>query len=64
MIQEFRLRADAILETAIEPDRLRAIRAIEVLTWIGSADAKKLIGSWADGEKTAPLTVEAKRALK
>ena len=61
---EFRQRAEAILGTAMEPDRLRAIRAVEILNWIGSPDAKKLLAEWAAGAKSSPWTVEAKRALK
>ena len=61
---EFRQRAEAILDSGLDPGRTRAIRAVEVLTWIGGgAESKKLLAAWAAGAKTDPLAVEAGRSV-
>jgi hypothetical protein len=44
-------------------DRLRQVRAITVLERIGTADARRLLGEWADGLPSARLTRTAKAAL-
>jgi WD domain, G-beta repeat len=44
-------------------DRLRALRAVEVLEWIGTAKAKRALASLAKGRAGALLTREANVAL-
>jgi RNA polymerase sigma factor (sigma-70 family) len=46
------------------PDRLRALRAVEVLERIGTADAKQLLQTLANGVPDASLTREAKDSLQ
>jgi WD40 repeat protein len=45
------------------PQALRAARAVEVLEWVGTAEAKRLLTQLAKGRPGAVLTVEAKAAL-
>jgi WD40 repeat protein len=64
---EVRRRLQQILD-ALEnkPESLLAARAMEVLEWIGTPDAVRLIGALANGAAEARLTreaVEAKRRL-
>lgn len=47
----------------ISPGHLRQIRAVEVLEWIASDDAKTLLKQWATGVKGAVLTEEAQVAI-
>jgi WD40 repeat protein len=42
---------------------LRGARAAEVMEWVGSPEAKKLLEAWAAGAEGARLTIEAKAAL-
>ena len=44
--------------------RLRALRAVEVLEYIGTTEAKKLLMALAQGAAEARLTREAKASLK
>jgi WD40 repeat protein len=45
-------------------DRVRVIRAVEVLETLATPEARKLLKSWSGGEPTALLTREAKAALE
>ena len=57
---EMRRRLEQILE-AMEnkPESLRAARAMEVLEWIATPDAVRLIDTLANGAADARLTREA-----
>jgi WD domain, G-beta repeat len=44
--------------------RAQALRALEVLEWIGTAKARELVENLAKGAEGASLTEEAKRSLK
>jgi WD40 repeat protein len=46
------------------PDRLRSVRAPEILEWIGSSEAKQILEDLASGEPAAWLTREARLASK
>ena len=46
------------------PEKLRAIRACEVLEAIGSADAKVVLVEWSKGSPGATLTREARESLE
>jgi WD40 repeat protein len=48
---------------AMNPDRLRAIRACEVLEGIGNAGATAVLSEWAKGPPAATLTREASSSL-
>jgi WD40 repeat protein len=48
----------------LSSDRLRGVRAIEVLEWIDTAEARRILDNLAHGFATARLTKEAKKALK
>jgi RNA polymerase sigma factor (sigma-70 family) len=48
----------------ISAKELREVRAVEVLTWIGTSEAKELLAVLARGESSAPLTSAAQSALK
>ncbi len=55
-----RRRLQQIVETIEKkPDTLRAIRAVEVLEWIGTPEAVRLLGELANGAADARLTREA-----
>jgi hypothetical protein len=45
------------------PDRLRQVRACEVLEGVSSPAAARLLGAWAAGPAEARLTTEAKESL-
>ena len=64
---ELRLRARAFLDEfdlkEQSPERLRQIRAIELLEGIGTLAAKELLSELAKGAAGAPLTLEATAAL-
>jgi hypothetical protein len=49
--------------TTIPPEELLAIRAVEVLERVGSAEAKEVLRGLAKGHESARLTQEAKAAL-
>jgi hypothetical protein len=55
-----RLEADRATPT---PQRLRALRAVEALERIGSAEARKLLEELARGADGAELTVDARAAM-
>jgi RNA polymerase sigma factor (sigma-70 family) len=61
-----RRRIDALL-AGVEPvaseERLRELRAVEVLELIGTPEARQLLGTIAGGEPTARLTRQAKASL-
>lgn len=64
---EQRLRVKELLqeiETARSPDRLRQLRAVEVLERLGTADARTLLKMMAEGAPAARLTREAKASLE
>jgi WD40 repeat protein len=58
-------RLDQILKAADgwTPDKLRHVRACEVLEWIGTPEAIGLLRSWAMGPEGAKLTVESKESV-
>lgn len=66
---EMRLRLEPILESArgwsrpLAGERLRAVRAVEVLEHIGTAEAQRLLAKWAAGAESACLTEDAQAAL-
>jgi hypothetical protein len=64
---EHRERLERLLEQAdgVEhaPDRVRALRAVEVLERVGSADARRTLERLAAGAPLARLTREAQAAL-
>jgi hypothetical protein len=45
-------------------DRLRAVRAVEILERIGTRSARRLLLTLAGGESTAQLTLEARAAVE
>jgi hypothetical protein len=49
---------------AMTPDKLRAIRACEVLEGIATSEAKALLAEWAKGASAATLTREATESLE
>jgi RNA polymerase sigma factor (sigma-70 family) len=59
-------RIEGILKESkpISPERLRALRAIQVLEQIGNRDAQALLQHLAQGAAQAPQTEQAKAALK
>jgi hypothetical protein len=62
---EMRRRVEELLQKAEPaPDRLREVRAIEVLEHIGTADAKEVLQMMANGAPEARLTQEAKASLE
>lgn len=69
---EMRRRIEEILSTMKPPklrlpltgERLRGVRAIEVLERIGTAAARKLLRSWAEQTADVHLAVEARLALE
>ena len=51
-------------ELNLPPDRLRAVRAAEVLERIGSKEAREVLGQFARGAEEASMTREAKASLE
>jgi RNA polymerase sigma factor (sigma-70 family) len=64
---ESRRRIEDILKL-IDPsssaDLLRGLRAMEVLEWVGSADARQVLKTLAEGDPQARLTRDAKASLR
>jgi hypothetical protein len=63
---ELRNRAQRILESldlANSPAQLRLQRAVEILEFIGSAEAIEVLKRMKDGDPAAFLTLEAKAAI-
>jgi hypothetical protein len=46
------------------PERLRAVRGLELLEQLGNAEARALLRDMADGEPESPLTRQARAALR
>ncbi|MBO0700979.1 MAG: WD40 repeat domain-containing protein, partial [Zavarzinella sp.] len=63
--EEVARRLDQVLKAADEmtAEKLRQIRACEVLEGIGAPDAVRLLKGWAGGPAGARLTLEAKESL-
>jgi hypothetical protein len=64
---EVRKRVEQILEKPEPPssaEQLQALRAVEVLERIGTAEAREVLNSFANGASGARLTQEAKRSLE
>jgi HEAT repeat protein len=64
---ELRRRVEALLEQgnlAHNPEKLRALRAVEVLERIGSVNAQQVLGTLSQGASDDRLTKEAKAALR
>ena len=63
---ETRQRLTGLLDKVhqLTPEKLRAIRACEVLEGIGTAAAKDVLAEWAKGPDSATLTREAKASLE
>jgi WD40 repeat protein len=62
---ELRRRLQQILESIEnKPETLRAIRAVEVLEWIASPEALRLLDEFAAGAADARLTREARAAKR
>jgi hypothetical protein len=47
----------------VPPDQLRAVRAVEVLEWVGTPQAREILTGLAKGAPGAPLTADAGAAL-
>lgn len=65
---EMRLRIQRLLrklnKPITSPEILRAVRAVQVLEYAGTEEAKALLQQLAQGAGAAPLTQEAKAALE
>jgi WD40 repeat protein len=65
---EVKQRVEALLQKlkgpVTHPDRLRALRAVEVLEQIGTPEAQELLAMVAKGAPEAQLTQDAKAALE
>jgi hypothetical protein len=65
---EVRRRVEDLLERrgrqGLSAERLRELRAVELLESIGTAEARQVLGVLAQGERQAGLTREAKAALE
>ena len=62
---EVRRRLQQIVESIEnKPESLRVVRAVEVLEWIATPDAVRLVGELADGAAGARLTREATAAKR
>jgi WD40 repeat protein len=62
-----RQRLDRLLNfvgKAPAPEKLRELRAVEVLEWIGNPDARQVLESLAGGAATARLTRQASSAIQ
>jgi hypothetical protein len=61
---ETRQRILQALEAANSCDRIRTLRAVQILEYIATPETKQLLGEWTKGVPTARLTREAKAALE
>src|SRR5262249_57384163 len=64
---EVRRRAQDLLdecEKQLLPDELRVLRAVEVLEWINTAEARQLLAAWAKGAPGVRLTAAAEDAVR
>jgi hypothetical protein len=61
---EVKRRIEQRLDKETSPEHIRAIRALETLERIGTPEARELCARLADGVADAPLTREARAALK
>jgi WD40 repeat protein len=62
---EAKLRAQAVLEKSrISPERLQALRAVELLEYVGTPKARELLAALARGAVDSETTREAASALK
>jgi hypothetical protein len=65
---EARRRAEALLRPleapALPPEELRALRAVEVLEWIATPGARRLLAGLAGGDPAEPQTQAAAAALR
>ncbi len=65
---ELKRRANRLLarldDTTLPPEELRAVRAVEVLESVGSAEARALLRRLADGDPAAARTQEARASLR
>jgi hypothetical protein len=55
---------DQIVDDSLQPDALRAVRAVEVLERLNTPEARRVLKRWAEGDAEARLTQEAKAALE
>jgi hypothetical protein len=65
-MEEVGRRLDQVLKSIdeVSPDRLRQVRACEVLEGIRSPEAVRLLREWSGGPTEARLTTEAKESLE
>jgi WD40 repeat protein len=65
---ELRQRIERVLQTTggclLDPQRLRTLRAVELLEQIGTAEARQLLEALAGGAPEARVTQEARATLK
>src|SRR5262249_33428643 len=64
---EIRKRAGELLEAINNrqtPNDIRRTRAVQVIEFIGNANAQDLLRKWADGAASARLTQDAQAALE
>jgi WD40 repeat protein len=64
---ELKRRLEQVISRSEGPPtgiNLRWHRAVEVVEWIGTPDAKALLERWSQGAAASALTVEANKALK
>jgi WD40 repeat protein len=65
---EVRRRVEALLEAIearrLSPDRLRTLRALQVVETIGTPAARQLLERLAGGASDVPLTLDAKAAVR
>src|SRR5262249_20408912 len=60
---ELRQRVEGILKKLEGPEKLRNRRALELLEWMGSDGAEKLLAELAQGQQQAWFTRQAKASL-
>jgi hypothetical protein len=68
LVLEARQRVEKLIKglrgPITSPERLRAIRAVEAIEYIGTPEARKLLQQIAQGAAGARLTVEAQEAVE